>query len=595
MTKTLLLVDKNSRAANDEKKALENYGYEIITAGSGSAALDAVFTHPEIQLILMDIDLGSEPDGAETAAAILKLKDLPIIFLSDHREPEIIKKTDSVSSYGYVLKESGITVINAAVKIALNLFEFKTMKSKKGQELIYSEVRYSELFKKMNNSVAIYRAVDGGEDFIITDFNPAAEKLEKINRDDIIGHKVTEIFPGVREFGILEIFRKVWKTGQPRNHPVSFYTDNKISGWRENYVYKLPTGEIVSIYEDKTEMMQAQEAIFRSEEQLRTALMDLSFIVVTISEDGTLTFCNDYLCRLTGWKREEIIGRNWFQTFVPDDVRGKVLDETFTKEVQANGPPSKYENEILTKTGERRLITWSNTVFRNNVGNKPSFTSVGEDITNQKENEQLQKERIREKEILLKEVHHRIKNNMATMRNLLELQALNLNDESAKKQLMDAAGRMNSMSLLYDRLYTSEQIQSFMFSDYLESLINDILSSYNADVDLQLNIENIVLAVHKSSILGILINEIITNSMKYAFRNDRENILVVTLKSNNNRISLMISDNGPGFNPDELSKGFGHKLIRELTKQLSGKMDISFERGTRYDFEFPAEVQQFII
>ena len=595
MSRNLLIVEDDAITALAVKQSLEDYGYSTVIAHSGREALKLLKEQNTIELILMDIDLGEAPDGTETAQQILSKMEIPIIFHSSHTEPEITAKTEKITSYGYVVKNSGITVLDASIKMAFRLFDSRKKEKKKTEKSITekslseSEIRYREMFENMNNCVAIYEAVGEGADFIIKDFNSSAEKTEQVKREDIINKPVTKIFTGIKALGLLDVFQDVWRTGKPRHHPVSFYEGNRISGWRENYVYKLPSGEIVAIYEDKTEIMQAQEALKRSEEQLKNILKDLSFIVVTIDQTGKLLFCNDYFLKITGWKKEEIIGKNWFDTSLPEDVRLKVLDDTFTEKQKVNGPPSKYENEILTKQGERRLILWSNTVFRNTADLTPTFTSVGEDITAQMQLARQQEEIIHEKELILKEVHHRIKNNMATMKSLLEIQAYSLKDDSVQKLMLDAAGRMNSMMLLYDRLYTSESIESFSFSEYLESLVDDIVASACLDIDVELEVQKIILPVHFSSILGIIINEIITNSMKYAFSEKKENRLSVKIKQIKEKVSVVISDNGPGFNPSEKNKGFGFSLIKELTIQLKGEMELSTEDGTTYSFLFPIE------
>jgi PAS domain S-box-containing protein len=122
-----------------------------------------------------------------------------------------------------------------------------------------NEVRFRELFNRISSCVAVYEAVENGRDFIIKDFNAAAERVEKTPRQKVLGRKVTEVFPGIREMGLLKTFQQVWKTGKAQSHPVSIYKDNHIFGWRENFVYKLPPGEIVAIYEDATEHKQIEE------------------------------------------------------------------------------------------------------------------------------------------------------------------------------------------------------------------------------------------------------------------------------------------------------------------------------------------------
>jgi len=134
-----------------------------------------------------------------------------------------------------------------------------------------SEAFYRQLFEHSTSGVAVYEAVDNGQDFIFTDFNPAAEQIEGIRRDELIGRRVTEVFPSVRKVGMMDVFQRVWRTGEPASHPVTFSEDNRLQGWRENRVYKLPSGEVVAVYEDITKQKQVEEEKQAMEESLHRA------------------------------------------------------------------------------------------------------------------------------------------------------------------------------------------------------------------------------------------------------------------------------------------------------------------------------------
>jgi len=131
--------------------------------------------------------------------------------------------------------------------------------------------RYKAMFENMSNGVAVYRAVNEGENFIFVDVNKAVEKIEDISREELIGKSVLEVFPGVKEFGLFDVFQRVWATGNPEHHPAMLYEDERVKGWRENLVYKLPSGEIVAIYSDETERKKAEEALKHSQQQLLQA------------------------------------------------------------------------------------------------------------------------------------------------------------------------------------------------------------------------------------------------------------------------------------------------------------------------------------
>ena len=134
---------------------------------------------------------------------------------------------------------------------------------------------YRSLFRLIQSGVAIYEARNNGEDFIFTDINPAGEKIDKVNHNQLIGKNVLEVFPDVKKSGLFDVFQKVWKTGKPECSPISFYKDNRISGWRENHVFKLDTGEIVAVYDDITKRKQAEEELRKSKNHLRSLIDEI--------------------------------------------------------------------------------------------------------------------------------------------------------------------------------------------------------------------------------------------------------------------------------------------------------------------------------
>ena len=134
-----------------------------------------------------------------------------------------------------------------------------------------NEARYRELVENMSDGVAVYQVVGDGQSFLFKQFNRAAEKISGLKRKDVIGKDLLTAFPGVKEMGLLDVFIGVWRTGQPQHHPIKEYRDSRISLWVDNYVFKLPSGEVVAIFEDITEKTRVAEALKVSEERLRNA------------------------------------------------------------------------------------------------------------------------------------------------------------------------------------------------------------------------------------------------------------------------------------------------------------------------------------
>jgi PAS domain S-box-containing protein len=291
--KTILLVDDETIIAMTEKITLEKYGYKVIIANSGNEAVAAVETTPAIDLVLMDVNLGAGIDGTEAAAIILRQRDLPVVFLSSHMEPEVVAKTEKITSYGYVVKNSSITVLDASIKMAFKLFESKIKEKEKESLLCKSEEKFKQLFAQMPSAVAIYDAVDNGEDFVFKDFNIAAEKIEGIKKNDLVGKRVTQVFPGVKDFGIFAVLQRVWRTGQPEFFPSAIYRDERSPGtWRENWVYKLASGEVVAIYHDITERKRAEDAIFLSKKDWEECFDSITDMITIHDSDYNIIRTN---------------------------------------------------------------------------------------------------------------------------------------------------------------------------------------------------------------------------------------------------------------------------------------------------------------
>ncbi|MBD3296802.1 MAG: PAS domain S-box protein, partial [Candidatus Omnitrophica bacterium] len=216
-------------------------------------------------------------------------------------------------------------------------------------DLEVSRRRYKELFDSMSNAVAVYEAVAGGEDFIFKDLNDAGQRLEKVEKADVVGKRVTECFPGVEDFGLLDVMRSVYNSGAARSLPVRFYRDERIAGWRRNYVYKLPTGEIVCVYEDITE----QKRIEREKNDLFELSIDM-FCVAGF--DGYFKQLNPAWEKTLGWDRKQLMKVRWAEFIHPDDIHrtSEVL-----KRLEQGKRLTGFENRFRHADGSYRWFSWN--------------------------------------------------------------------------------------------------------------------------------------------------------------------------------------------------------------------------------------------
>jgi PAS domain S-box-containing protein len=173
-----------------------------------------------------------------------------------------------------------------------------------GQGVVQAELE--AILNHASVAVAIYEAVDDGNDFVFAEFNQAAEEIEHINRADVIGKSVQEVFPGVRDFGLFDVFQRVWRTGEPEQHPVSMYRDARLASWRRNYVCKLPNGRIMAVYEDVTRSKQSELATRMSEQRFRAIANYTYDWEVWVGPTGKVLWMNPAAAKISGYSLDEL-------------------------------------------------------------------------------------------------------------------------------------------------------------------------------------------------------------------------------------------------------------------------------------------------
>jgi len=221
------------------------------------------------------------------------------------------------------------------------------------------------------------------------------------------------------------------------------------------------------------------------------------------------------------------------------------------------------------------------------------------DITERKQAEEQIKASLEEKEILLHEIHHRIKNNMQVISSLLWLQASSDGDEHIKNALNECLGRVQTMAFVHETLYGSDSLAVIDFKAYISKLANQIFRSYgtsNDRVKLEVDAENMKLGIEKATPLGLIANELVTNSLKYAFPESRSGEIVIRIRSVEQDITeFVFSDNGVGI-PEGLdwrnTKSLGLRLVIILANQLDGTVSLDRRKGTHFTVRFRHEENQ---
>jgi PAS domain S-box-containing protein len=229
---------------------------------------------------------------------------------------------------------SSTAIIQDGKPVGLRGFVIDISERKQAEQaLAQSEARYRELFTNMSSGVALYEAVEGGQDFVFKELNRAGEKITQSSKERVLGKKVSEVFPGVKELGLFEVLQRVWRTGRPEHHPTAIYQDQHLNLWVENYICKLPSGEIVTIFDDITKRKQAEDSL-QWELFVNTALATISNAMISnqADVDSVASLVLSYAKQLTGSEH------GYVSSFDPQT--GDTADHTITRMM---GDPCKVE------------------------------------------------------------------------------------------------------------------------------------------------------------------------------------------------------------------------------------------------------------
>ncbi len=347
----------------------------------------------------------------------------------------------------------------------------------------------------------------------------------------------------------------------------------------------------VGIVQDITELRSAEQALQDSETMFRE-IAEHSFDAITIVDfDGYYLYSNPAEGFLVAANPDDLAGQKAFDYIDPEDrAEIRQMFEEFRRGERTEG---RGVCRVVCSGGGRAWTDYRATVLHDDDGNPSKVLVIDRDITEFKNKEEQIASYVQQQELLLKESHHRIKNHMATISGLLLYHREELQDRKAREVLMDTASRAQSMMMLYDKLYRAEQYDSLNIRDYLTPLVQETvcLNDPSGTVTATIRADDIHLNASRVAPLGMLLTEMITNSIKHAFPNTADAGIVIRISREERAIRLEYADNGVGFSDsvdDRRDRGFGLELIEMLAEQIAGTLTLHREHGTRYVIEFPA-------
>ena len=347
----------------------------------------------------------------------------------------------------------------------------------------------------------------------------------------------------------------------------------------------LSSDEIGELATSFNRMSQELAATMVSKDFLDGILRNMEDILLVANPDGSIRLLNRSAQRLLEYEEEELIGK-------PVDLLFAGEEPLFAKEgLEKVG--SSLDTSLVTRSGEEVPVLLSVAVFLDRGENVEGFIVTATNITERKQAEEQIRTSLQEKELLLKEIHHRVKNNLQIISSLLSLQAQQIHDEEVLEMFSNSQNRVTSMALIHEKLYRSDELTGVNFAEYIETLTANLFQSYQVStqhLQLRVEVQDIFLEIDEAIPCGLVINELILNALKHAFPGGREGEIYINLnRREDGRYLLIVKDSGVGL-PEDIDiatlDSLGLKLVDILVHQLQGSVEIIRSNGTEFRIEF---------
>lgn len=482
------------------------------------------------------------------------------------------------------------------VQSLINLFAVAMQRRSAENDLEESERKYRKIFENVQD--VFYQTDINGK---IIEMSPSIERYSGFSRDYLIGRQVETVYPNPEDrFKLLEMIKEKGEvndyelTLENKDGETVYVSVNSHFLKDEN---NRPVGVEGSL-RDIGPRKKAERALIATQHRLRIAL-DLAKMgswEYDVASD-MFTFDDQFYALYGTTAKDEggyqMSSNDYASKFIPPEVSSVVAEE-IERTLRADDPSysNEIEHVIIRADGEKRVIVVRNGIEKDEYGNTIKTIGVNQDITELKRVQNEIKEALNEKEMLLKEIHHRVKNNLMVISSLLNLQSQYIHDEEALDIFRESQNRAKSMALIHERLYKSTDLKRIDFGDYIRTLGNDLYHTYMPEdgcISLNMNLENLMVDINTTVPLGLIVNELITNSMKHAFVDEAGGEINITFYKKSDEFTLIIADNGEGL-PEDIdfknTETLGLQLVNNLTAQIDGIIELDRSYGTRFKITF---------
>ncbi|EMY68377.1 histidine kinase dimerization/phosphoacceptor domain -containing protein [Leptospira vanthielii] len=574
----ILLVEDEAILAISQSEFLKNKGYSVQYVSNTNDAYDYITSGEKVDLILMDINLSDGMDGIQLAEKILSFREIPILFVSGYSDNKILDRVCKIKHYGYVPKISSPDIVECMIRSALQLYRAE-------QTLAFREKELRITFEAMGDGVIVL-----SPEGLIREINHKAL--------DMLGYQKAEVL----EKDLNSFLYLVQADARTRVSYPFFNSSNELlqTERRNDLIIVSRTGRETHVTETISPILDTEKnlngivIVFRETpsasvmvppkdgESLYAKVFQLSPIAMAIStvKDGTYLDVNSSMETIFQLEKSKVVGKKteefkaWSK---PDQI------EQLNKIYQANGRLSGERMSVEHTDGTKFEVLVFSQAFE--IAGEHFNLWINLDVTKILDIEGRLAKSLEEKDVLLKELQHRVKNTLAIISGLLNLESFKVENEVAKQSFLNAQSRIMSMSKVYENLYQSEDLESVDLRKYIEDLVfslHDIFVLNPTKIRFDVKLEEVRLDLKRTLPLGLILNELLTNALKYAYPNDKGGDIRIHLSRSNENIILSVGDDGEGL-PDSVNieKGnhFGYELIRSLTSQLKGVFSSVSKKG----------------
>jgi PAS domain S-box-containing protein len=430
---------------------------------------------------------------------------------------------------------------------------------------------------------------------IITSWNKGAERLYGYSADEAIGKHISMLIPVYQPDETRQIMRRLG--------------EGEVIGHYET-VRQAKDGSLIDIslsvspIRDPEGNIVGASAVARNitpEKRLRAERQFLALIVegsddAIYSKDlnGIVLSWNPGAERIFGYSPDEIIGKPVSILSAPGN-ENQVPE--FLSQLKAGNRIDHFETQRRRKDGSLIHVSLTISPMRDDHGKIIAASSIAKDISKQKQAAMMIEAQLQEKQVLLQEIHHRVKNNLQLVASLLELRSRNMQNEVAKSAFHDSIGRIRSMAMLHEKMYGSNIVGNVNFGEYIKSLFGPLAEAFNKDLPINFVVDSdhFMLDLNRAIPLGLIVNELLTNSVKHAFNSSKPPEIRVKIRTNVDKVAMTVADNGTGLPPEVdlfKSESFGFKIVRLLIEQIDGQIKVQNSNGTVFEINLPYEVSK---